>query len=337
LSAPTTTLGAQHHENELYRQWQPTLRRKIQMAFAQQRFTCTYFGQLDVEYEALCDQAYKNTLHSEVAALRARNSDAPCWSLNHRLEFLLLEGLPEEILRQRSLVHRNRMLALVGDEGTKSFGEAFPEPTPDWPLAKLKEHARGVLLEVQRLRHVQTEFNRLRNRLLWVSIVPGCFFVCLALFCAHKFPGWPLVAAVAIFGLMGGYLSVLLRVGGLRWALKYAANYQQVDRLFWNLSLNFVLSMLQGSLGAVILYFVFSAGALSSPIFPDLTNPSVPPPYIPMALGDWRGILMVYYVSHRVFSQLMLFSTVAGFSERLMPDLLSNLSKEVTADKKSAS
>jgi hypothetical protein len=171
---------------------------------------------------------------------------------------------------------------------------------------------------VQRLRCVQTEFNRLRNRLLLLSITPGCGFVALALFFAKNFPEKPLVAAVAIFGLMGGYLSVLMRLGALRWALKYAANYQQVDRLFWNLSLNFVLSMLQGGIGAVISYFVFSAGALSAAVFPNLAS-------TPAALNDQtnlqnlRNILIVNNVGHQVFSQLMLWSTVAGFSERLMP------------------
>jgi hypothetical protein len=137
-----------------------------------------------------------------------------------------------------------------------------------------------------------------------------------------------LAEVAAILGMMGGYLSVLLRIGSLRWALKYSANYQQVDRLFWNLLLNFCLSILEGSLGAIILYLAFSTGILTGSIFPDLPGalPSVPlPPHVVEA----PTTLMGYHLTHRVLTQLMLWSVVAGFSERAVPDFLSSLSKEL--------
>jgi len=223
-------------------------------------------------------------------------------------------------------VHRNRLLALVGEEAKQSTAEAFPAPTSEWPLDKLKQQARGVLMEVQRFRHLQSEFNKLRNRLLIVSVLPGICFVTMALFFARDFPTFPLVESVAVFGLMGGYLSVLLRLGSLTWAPKYATNYQQVDRLFWNLLLNFALGMVQGALGAVILYFVFSSGALNAPLFPNLVQGREGKALV--AAGE---VIPMSAVSHQVFAQLMLWSTIAGFSERLVPDLLSGLSKEVTA------
>jgi hypothetical protein len=299
------------------------------MALCSQRFAYKYFGQLDVEYESVCSDTYKAETTEEVATLREGNAERPSWSLNHRFEYLVLAGLPDEILKQRAMVHRARLLALVGPEGATIFGEAFPPAASDWSVERQRESALGVLMEVQRMRHVQSEFGKLRHRLLLTSIGPACFFLGLALWCAHTFPSKPLVTASAIFGLLGGYLSVLIRVGSLRWGLKYAANYQQVDRLFWNLCLNFYLSVIQGALGAIVLYFIFSSNVLKSDLFPNIPEEisrvaGVPPePDIPK----------VFDLSHLMFAKLMVWSTIAGFSERFVPDLLTSLGKEVDEKK----
>jgi hypothetical protein len=315
---------------------EPSFWGHLWLALLMKRFVSRYFAQLEVEFESLCPADYVAAHAAELAELRAANEGAPGWSTNHRLEYLLLEGLPDEILMQRSRVHHQRLLALVGPEGAAAFAEAFPKPADDWSGERLRAQALGVLLEVQRLRHVQSEFSRLRNRLLCLSLVPGCAFVSLALWYAIDFPGQPLIASVSIFGLLGGYLSVLLRLGVLRWGLQHAANYQQVDRVFWNLFLNVVLSTLQGALGAIVLYFVFSSNVLSSPAFPNLVDAlqqareafertplelRAAGPYIP------RGTDL----NHQQFAQLMLWSTIAGFTERLVPDILGSLSKEAAA------
>ncbi len=309
---------------------EPSFWANVLLALKMKRFVTRYFAQLEVELESLCPEEYLKEHAAELAALQAANESAPGWCSNHRLEYLLLEGLPAEILMQRSLVHRQRLLALVGAEGAAVFAEAFPPPAADWSLEKLRSQALGVLLEVQRLRHVQSEFSRLRNRLLCLSLVPGCAFVSLALWYAIDFPGQPLVASVTVFGLLGGYLSVLLRLGVLRWGLQHAANYQQVDRVFWNLFLNVVLSTLQGALGAIVLYFMFSSRVVSSPVFPDLVESLQK---AREAFGTQEGIYVPRGtdLSHQLFAQLMLWSTIAGFTERLVPDILSGLSKDAAA------
>jgi hypothetical protein len=318
-------------EPQFSRSVEPTLRRHIVMAVRFQRFACKYFCQLEAEVRALCTPDYQRLHKQEISHLIRDNDSKPSWITNHRLEFLLLEGLPPDILAQRARVHRQRLLALAGEEGAAVVGEAFPAPAPDWSVEKLRSQALGVLMEVQRLRHVQSEFGRLRNRLLWVSVVPGFIFISLALCFAGRFPNSPLVASVSVFGLLGGYMSVLMRVGALRWNLSRAANYQQVDRIFWNLSLNFVVSVLQGGLGAIVIYFVFSAKAISSSVFPDLVGSLDQARLLAKGLERGAYVPIGLDLDHQTFAQLMLWSTIAGFSERLVPDLLSGLGKETTA------
>jgi hypothetical protein len=294
------------------------LLRSLHLSVQLRRFAARYFGQLDAEYDTLCPTEYKRETCQEVAALRASNEDSPGWIVNHRLEQLLLAGLPETNLRQRAVILRHRLLALVGPEGAQAFGEAFPAPRPEISLDELRAATLGSLVEIQRLRNVRSEFERLRNRLIGVSMVPSCGFVLLATVFAPIFPDLPLAAIAAIFGLLGGYLSALLRLSSMRWTLSMADNYQQVDRVFWNIFLNFYLCILEGALGAIILYVIFSAGILKGAMFP--TIPDLPQNNLPLARA----------LEHHVEAQLMLWSLVAGFSERIVPDFLSGLGREVT-------
>jgi hypothetical protein len=314
---------------------EPSFGEHVALAFRLRRFARRYFAQLQVEYRSLCPEPYQLANVAEFAELESLNTSAPSWIANHRLEYLLVAGLPEEILRQRGRVHRSRLLALVGED-TADTEATFPAPSDDWPLEKARAQALGTLLEVQRLRHVQSEFSRLRNRLLLVSLAPGIAFVSLAMWFAVDFAKQPLVASVTIFGLLGGYLSVLMRLGVLRWDRKYAENYQQVDRVFWNVALNLFLSGLQGALGAIILYFLFSADIFRASIFPsfvetlDKARQAAAQAQADGSL-DARSLSFVprgVDLSHQQFAQLMLWSTVAGFTERLVPDILGSLSKE---------
>lgn len=302
------------------RRWRPDIWRSIRLAVMVRRFAAKYFAQLDVEFESLCDGDYKLRVAEEVRALRDASAQGPSWNINHRYEYLLLQGLPFAVLQQRAHIHRARLFALVGTEGAEIFNAAYPpvpsDPIPEQDQAAFRTQAAGVLLEVQRLRHVQSEFERLRNRLISVSMFPGFVFAMLALRYAKGFWHMDLATIAAILGFLGGYLSVLLRIGSLRWALRYAANYQQVDRLFWNLFLNFYLSLLEGCLGAIVLYIALSAGVLTGSIFPALP-------------GELKRVLVATDLTHHNLTLLMLWSIVAGFSERAVPDFLSGFSKEL--------
>ena len=103
----------------------------------------------------------------------------------------------------------------------------------------------------------------------------------------------------------GGEYNVargLRRCFGLRAAIVTALVDNEIGRLVED-------CMLQGGLGAVILYFVFCSGALKGPIFPNL----ITRPDNMLLVGD--GKILTNVVGHQVFAQLMLWSTIAGFSE----------------------
>src|SRR3982751_6410756 len=82
-----------------YRTQEPSFLRGVKLSVQLSRFTARYFAQLEVEYESLCPDEYKNGIGEELEKLRHANEAGPSWALNHRLEYLTVAGLPESILK----------------------------------------------------------------------------------------------------------------------------------------------------------------------------------------------------------------------------------------------
>jgi hypothetical protein len=138
------------------------------------------------------------------------------------------------------------------------------------------------------------------------------------------FPGYGshawLVALVLLFGALGGIVSIAMRSRGLP-----ASNTQRPQLEIVHLgimpacrvairNLPF-LSALQGAVGALLLYCLFQSGAaagkdglISSAAFPTLGKDWSQPPEL------------------KSCALLLVWSFVAGFSERLVPDLLDHFS-----------
>lgn len=315
--------------------WKATL-----ASLLQRRFICKYFAQLDAEFAVLCEPQYAADMADRVAGLRARHAARPSWQINHQFENLIALGLRAPIIKQRSVVYRERLLALAGITADAPLARAF-DLAPEDDIETQRARLLGTLSEVQRLRHVRSEFERLRNRLFLVCMVCGLcfvgFFLSLYLLDASSPFFHQAGVQVTAAGLLGGYFSVLLRFGGLRWCLDYNANYHQVDRLFWNIAVSFALSLFEGAVGAYLLYTLFLAGAVQGSLFPDFGDAlkhlhsfgGNAQPSIKELLGTLPS-------SPTDTAKLLVWSVLAGFSERLVPDIFTALAQQRTASRVSA-
>jgi hypothetical protein len=88
-----------------------------------------------------------------------------------------------------------------------------------------------------------------------------------------------------------------------------------------------LLSLTQGSLAAIVLYFVFRAGLLRGLIFPDFTLPVLSGPHLRSPMDE---LLHGELPSVIEAAKLLIWSLVAGTAERLVPDLLTRLSDQAT-------
>jgi hypothetical protein len=287
-------------------------------------FCARYFEQLEAEYLALCPSDYQIQHEHELAELRARSAVDSSWEANHRLEHLIINGLPGSMLQPRIQLERDRLQSLLGAADAASVLVHFESSAAGDP-ERDRSVALGLLCEVQRTRLVQSEFTRLRNQLTVVLLIAGAAF---GSFIGNQLSGTefrylPPAAYAVLAGLMGGYFSVLLRLGALRWSREYNANYHQVDRLFVNLVPALALAMFEGGVAALILYTVFLSGVVEGSMFPHFVPAESGGAWTLTSTWLWMAPSDSYGVA-----KLIVWATLAGFSERLVPDLLTSLAKE---------
>jgi hypothetical protein len=150
---------------------------------------------------------------------------------------------------------------------------------------------------------IQTRFRRyLRTRtakgLVYagLSVLSVLFLLCLIY---APFQYLAELTVVALFGVLGAYFS---RVMSFQSKLKFIG-FEDVTNLYqlWMLTLR----ALYGAIGAVVLYFFLRGGIISGHIFPSFA-------------ASESGMV----ASSADFGKLLVWSFIAGFSERLIPDTL---------------
>lgn len=283
----------------------------------QQRMICAHFEQLELEYRSLCSNGYREQNGDLVTALRAEHADWPRWEVNRRFEQVVMAGAPDEVIAQRLPLYKRRLQSLRGQERTESNAEAGSADNG-------RGQALGILAEIDRLRRVRSEFERMRRNLLGCLFGAGALFgSCFLTVVYTREASWPPVIHVLVAGFIGGYFSVLLKLGALRFCAEYDESQEQAE-LFWTILCNLLLSIVEGMVGALILLAVFMSGLLKGSVFPEF-----PDPYIHgMELSQ---LLWIVPEKSGEVSKLIVWAVIAGFSERLIPDVLTQLTQQARA------
>ena len=308
-------MGGKPSFGELSR-WGRSLAGRLRGWLRGQHFARRFFEQLETEYVSLCPGEYQQQRAAEVAELRGQ---APSWAVNDRFEHVITRGLPAVFLRQRIQLACERLRALVEPVSADGFLSAFERPTGD--AAHDRPIALALLAELQRLRLAQREFSQARSRVTTALLVIGAVFFGLVVvqFCGAQSYLPPAGYAVGA-GALGGYFSVLLRLGSLDWSSKYTLDSVHVDQLFWDQTRVLVLALFEATVAALILYTLFLSGVVEGAAFPRFESVS--------SWGDWRtlsGWLWMAPSDSTGTAKLVVWSILAGFSERLVPDMLSAL------------
>lgn len=106
------------------------------------------------------------------------------------------------------------------------------------------------------------------------------------------------LSAAALFGALGATLSILTRSGSLPIGMQQLTGLQ-----------------LCGATFALILALIFAGGFISGSLFPS-------------GLDSWFGVIYL----HEEFAKLLVWSFIAGFSERTIPEILSKFTERLSGE-----
>ena len=146
-------------------------------------------------------------------------------------------------------------------------------------------------------------------------------------------PAFALTTA-AVFGILGAYFSRVLAFHGALDTIDF--NEFMKSYTSWMLRLR----MLYGMIGAILFYYLIRGGLVGGDIFPDLAKLSIGEQPVWKAAADGTLIVgtndqpepsgLTVFLPTSDLAKLLVWSFIAGFSERMIPDSLSSLQARAT-------
>ena len=244
------------------------------------------------------------------------------WEDLYRLELAIIKLEPAEHLVRRAWILRNEFHELASVQEVKDYEAShYPDPYKDKSvstdllradLVKLQEELNWRYSSLWVLEQYRA---KLALGVVVASLLFAVIFAGAAYGIGHR---WNLVghmlSLIAIAGVIGGMASTLRR-------LQHAELDGNTDLELAGLdhgNLGIFLSPALGGIFALILFFIFCGRMISGPLFPEVTLRE-----IGVAGGDATAASVE-------IAKLIVWSFLAGFAERLVPDRLEKLSGEAT-------
>lgn len=243
------------------------------------------------------------------------------WGDLYSLERILVASLTEDEVKRSLWATRFRLKQIAGGEAFEAYEKShFPDEKAS------VEELRADLQRILELLHWYYSLLPLRNKMriryiltciFW--IIGYTFLLGILFFFSNRHPSWDssvgLIASVLYFGIVGGYVSSLRRLHDVQlgegdpivgiYELKGAVYFQ------W-------LSPMLGAVFAGILTLLFAGGVLQGTIFPTFGAAAST-----KTLSDFVKNLQPTNLTS--YALLLVWSFVAGFAERFVPDSLDTL------------
>jgi hypothetical protein len=246
----------------------------------------------------------------------------PTWGELDAVERALLSILPWEELKCRAWTLREEFLrAASAVPADQALARAYQKSDPPEVDVKRETGLRADLLELldqlHGLRNNRRKQIRARNAIACWTVG----FSALAIYVTLQLDKLLHIEDTIVFdvfgiGMLGGVFSTLRRIQNF----KLGGSYETAALTQIGNQLCVVLAPLIGGFGALVLFIMLAAGVLKGTFFPDL--PAVQFNYFADALED---LFKLHIASSTEAAKLYLLCFLAGFSERLVPDVMSRL------------
>lgn len=291
----------------------------------------SYFDHLVAVYVTL------NSADARADAVIAKSTERPddlTWGDIFLLENVLLSLQPPEVLSRNTWIMRERFREIACPSVYDKYTASSP-PT-EWENPAKLALLRADLTRILDVLHWHYALIPMRERMR-KSLTKWCIFYVIfytatlggLLYWFHRW-GYDFAAmmtCVVYWGIIGGFVSSQRRMESIPSdgdPLISVFGLDSADYYLW-------LSPLLGAIFAVILTLMFMAGILKGSLFPDFSIVKVDG-----GLSYFEFAWKMLPKSGDDYAKLFVWSFLAGFAERLVPDSLDRLSSKLEPESRSA-
>lgn len=297
-------------------------------------------GQLLAEYRAILVASRVDAFTQQETGLIQEISDryrarTATWSDMYTIELLILRHLPVEEVRQRLATMKEQFRQMVGKATFDSYSSSLPDLKVETNIRAAAEALTFDLYRLYALTLKRDVVRRYLARLVLITtgilVIPAIIFM-VAVHIKGIVVEYsiPTTVLVLFAGIVGGLISLQRRLQST------PENTDPLISLFGlsNASAEVMLAPLSGALFALLLYVLFISGLVKGSLFPDI--------YTPHDYEGWKSVTygVVSYstgpVSGIDFGKLLVWSFIAGFAERFVPDTLDRLVQKSQAAEQQA-
>jgi hypothetical protein len=292
--------------------------------------------------------SYFNELISEYRTLPLKDADPEMkavaeeiiqkktltWGDIFTFEVVIMKLQPEGTLRRRAWDLQAKYRTLVGETAYDAYTKSNP-PNPQTAELELVRADLLQLLNGFHWRYIITMAReKIRGRLCrWMAgVLGGVILIVAADATYHSLMGnqfkTPVFLVVLFMGMLGGFVSTQLRIQ----EDSGAGDPFEILTKLNNGWLSIFLSPISGAVFAEILYMMFAGGLLSGSLFPRISAP------IDEAKSGLAFNLFAVNTGPLTgadFAKLIVWSFIAGFAERFVPDALDRIVASGNTPKKS--
>lgn len=255
------------------------------------------------------------------------------WLELYDLESMILRVMDDDRLRDESWALRAEFRNLASDDLYNTYMESKPPVNPrslDVPLSDVRRDIDNLLRKLHELRLGRSHLDVIRayTTSLTFAVTVILILIPALIVILSSNSSVPVLILVIAGGIFGAGFSMLQRLSQIPTKGDLIARYPAASRhIVWILTP--VLSLTQGSLAAIVLYFILRAGLVTGDLFPHFETPSLGL-FLKQFMNEKNSTPLQQLLHDRVASvtdgaKLFVWSVIVGTAERLVPDLLTHL------------